>query len=199
MIFRFLIFFLVSCLGPLTILAQQSIPFKNEVQTKVAKSNFPTRALLAIEEVKKVNELKLYSQVSRGEHLFEANFIKKDCDFSVTFDALGALKELEVVISLNSISPSEVQGAIRDYLASEFKQSAVIRVGQQFVPQEHNGKKNLVEDLIDDFFDGNIGKKHMVNYVLEISGKRTEDTTKLFELIFDSRGHLKSMRRIAQT
>lgn len=158
---------------------------KIEREVKVKSSQVPTPAKEwladAFEELRKP---KWYLEYSQNGKSFEAKFHLNNYFYSVEFDSLGKLQDVEIEIPSSEI-PTETWTKIQRYFSGEFNEVSVQKIQRQLI-----GK----EDDVEDFFDENESEGVTIRFEIVFEGKN--DTWQVWEGLFDELGTLISVVKV---
>lgn len=158
---------------------------KIERELKVKPSQVPTPAKEwladAFEDLRKPKWYLEYSQTGKA---FEAKFIWKKYFYSVEFDSLGKLQDVEIEIPSSEI-PTETWTKIQGYFFEEFQEVSVQKIQRQLI-----GK----EDDIEDFFSENESEGISIRFEIVFEGKN--ETWQVWEGLFDEHGTLISVIKV---
>ncbi|MEM9078399.1 MAG: hypothetical protein AAGC43_15250 [Bacteroidota bacterium] len=160
---------------------------KNEKEFKIKSSELPEsiEPLLSpfLTDAKRI---RYYKEIDGDKKSFEAKFKKGRLHYSVEFDELGSLEDVEFIISKTDI-PDDSWSNIEKYLATNFTKYAVKKIQQQYPVGDKTSAKVLTEafqNLILPY----------INYELVVSAKK-EKGFEQFEILFNSDGTFLNMRK----
>lgn len=175
----FTIFFGISFLS----YSQEKV--EREVKAKANQVPKSSRDWLfdAFEDIKRPRWFLEYSQNGKA---FEAKFLRKGYFYSVKFDSLGALMDVEIEISQKEV-PEQAWKVIQEYFESNFSEIKLDKIQRQLI-----GK----EDDVEDFFDENETEGITIRYEIVFEGKN--DAWLLWEGLFDENGKLISIIKVQQ-
>lgn len=158
---------------------------KTEREVKVKPSQVPISAKEwltdAFEDLRKP---KWYLEYSQKGKAFEAKFSKNGYLYSVEFDSLGNLEDVEIEIPSSEIPP-ETWTNIRNYFSEEFKEISVQKIQRQLIGSESD---------LEDFFDENESGRITVQYEIVFQGKN--EAWQVWEGLFDEKGSLISIIKV---
>lgn len=136
---------------------------------------------------KDVSKIKWFYEQSSGKSSYEAKLRRNKTQFSVEFDTLGIIEDIEQKYDWKDVDKS-AQKTIEQYFKSTYKRYQIIKIQKQFV-----GTSDHLSALI--LKNDKSGVE--VNYEIEFHGK-TEQENELWEGLFNSEGKLMQLKRIQQ-
>lgn len=162
-------------------MAQEKV--EREVKAKASEVPSSARDWLkdAFEEVKKPKWFIEYSQLGKA---YESKFWWDKHFYSVKFDSLGNLMDVEIEIGSHEI-PSDSWSKIQTYFSKEFDEYSVKKIQRQLTGNESD---------IEDYFDENEKDKVIIRYEIVFEGKK--ETWQLWEGLFDENGEFLSLIRV---
>jgi hypothetical protein len=165
---------------------------KNEKEERIDASEFPKIALSYFNEISsKVKYLKYYKETDGNKKSFEAKFKLNKLHFSVEFDTLGKLEDIEIVIKQKHI-PKPVFKTIMEYFNTNFDKVRFIKIQKQYV---NNSKKND-QYFINYVLDSPIGKNTHFEIIAEVKIKRERF---LKEFTFKNTGEFEKSRPVSSS
>jgi hypothetical protein len=178
-----IIFLLVLVLGGLQSFAQNKI--EREVGIKEKRVPSVARAWMkdVFEEIKKPKWYEEFSEVGRS---FEAKFRWQDRFYSVEFDSLGNLQDVEIEIKWSDLS-NEIDKNITDYFENSLKSFKLEKIQIQYSGPLEN---------IEDFFEDGELEGVLVQYEIEFQAGDESGIIRLWEGIFTSEGKFVKSRKI---
>lgn len=176
----------------------KEIGVKKEIEKGIRADAFPRPGLLFIDAFKNKKRLKFYEQNTSGELAFESKFVYEGRKFSIEFDTLGLLTNIEVEMEWEEIEKATRQ-RIEKGFNQNFENFRLIKIQKKWVHEKD--EDDFDEDDIAEFLtDFSLYKNDLddmeVAYEIEISGKRPANRPGLFEVIFDGKGNFSMMRKI---
>lgn len=133
--------------------------------------------------------LKWYKEVFESGYSYEAKFKRKGKFYSVEFDSLGRIQDVEVEIDFEEL-PKEVQTGLEAYLSEDYRSSDIKRIQIQYSGEP---------DDLEDFFDENRLEGILIRYEIEYIGLDETGTSELWEGVFSEEGGFIGKRRIVLT
>jgi hypothetical protein len=161
---------------------------KYEKESRLKKADIPPLAFELIESLAIPGKTKWYLEQSLNGNSVEAKFRFNQKYYSIEFDTEGNLQDVEITIQINEIS-DKVKETIFKKLESEFNKYSI-----QKIQAHYPGKSAEVLSIIKKPLNLN-GKT--VKYELIVNGK-TGNTTKQYEIVFDTNGILTEKKEIIQ-
>lgn len=158
---------------------------KTERETRIKEEETPHKAVAFVNEIKNKKHVKWYSEKTSGVASFESKFKHKGKFYSVEFDTLGNVEDVEVIVKLKNIDEGH-SSAIKKKLLNEFEKLKYIKIQKQFTGEE----KNLIE-----VFSGS--EDHLdLNYEIEAEVKTGTGDWKMLEILIDPTGEIQRKREI---
>ncbi len=170
--------------GPL--FAQDKIERELRVEEKVVPKEARDWLYDAFETTKRP---KWYQEVFESGYSYEAKFKLKGKFYSVEFDSLGRIQDVEIEIDFEEL-PKEVQTGLEAYLSADYRSSDIKRIQIQY-----SGKP----DDLEDFFDENSQEGILTRYEIEFIGPDEAGASELWEGLFSEKGDLIRKRKIVLT
>lgn len=179
---RILLIFLVFLLSSLNILFGQ----KQELEKRINSNDVPEEAVNWIKTVEiKKKRLRWYHEMTSGKESFEAKFIHDHNLYSVEFDSLGQVEDIEVLIKKSQLN-GDVLKAIDSSLKDFFDSYNLVKIQVQY---SGTNKRELLNWMNGE--EATVEKR----YEIEFEGKN-EDGWKMYEGLFSEEGSLKFYRVI---
>jgi hypothetical protein len=178
-----LIFLLVISLFPLISFSQEKV--EREVGIKASKVPNPAKEWLfdAFEEIKKP---KWYLEYSQNGKAFEAKFLFKSYFYSVKFDSMGALMDVEIEIDQKEV-PENTWAQIHSYFESTYEEIKIQKIQRQLIGDE---------SVVEDYFDEDEREGVTIRYEIVFDGKN--ESWAKWEALFDDQGKLISIIRVQE-
>lgn len=165
---------------------------KNEHEERIPKSDFPLVAQNYFDSfMDDVKYLKFYKETDGSKHSFEAKFRLNDLHFSVEFDSIGKLEDIEIVIKKRHISKIALN-AINTYFLNNYKRTRFVKIQKQYVNYTNQPDLHFIEHIAENPFD-----KH-THYEI-IAEVKTEGGRVLKEFTFTNRGQFEKMRIVTSS
>ncbi|MEX2514321.1 MAG: hypothetical protein WD398_15565 [Cyclobacteriaceae bacterium] len=164
------------------VLAQESnsIGIKKEIEKGIGASDFPPAGLLFVDAFKNKKRLRFYEQNTSGELAFESKFIYEGRKFSIEFDTLGLLTNVEVEMKWEEIEKA-TRRRIQNGFDQHFERYKLIKIQKKWVHEEEEDDFDQydIEEFLAEFSpDRNKLDDFELAYEIEISGKRLESQRK---------------------
>ena len=165
---------------------------KNEKEERIKQSEFPEVAQTYFNAfAHKVKYLKFYRETDGNKKSFEAKFKINKLYYSIEFDTLGTLEDIEIVIK-EKLIPKTTLTSISEYFNINFKKSRLIKIQKQYVNYTDESDKQFIEHIVD-----NPNDKHThFEIIAEI---KTENEHELRECTFDRNGKFQKSRRVTSS
>jgi hypothetical protein len=161
---------------------------KIEKEFRIDQKEVPVNALSWMNNnFKDVKKIKWYYEQSLGKVSYEAKLKRNGEQYSVEFDTLGIIEDIEKKYAWENMDGS-VKGSIKSYLQSTYIKYKIIKIQKQFVG---------TSECLSAFMLKKEKPGVIVNYEIEFHGK-TETDNELWEGLFNSEGELMQLKRIKQ-
>jgi len=158
---------------------------KIEKESGIKASQVPEPAIEWLEDAfENIKKPKWYLEISQQGKSFEAKFQFKDHYYSVEFDSLGNVQDVEIEIKESEISP-EVWQNIQGYFDTEYEQVKVEKIQRQL-----SGPAAALED----YFDEGESQGIVIRYELVFQGKK--EIWELWEGLFEEDGRFLSKLKV---
>ncbi len=158
---------------------------KIEKEVSVKAQEVPSAARVwlkdAFESTKNPRWFMEYSQAGKS---FEAKFRSKDHFYSVEFDSVGNVQDVEIEIDKSEIA-SEVWQEINAYFDTQYEQVKVEKIQRQYTGSP---------EALEDFFDEEERENLTVKYEIVFQGKKGQ--WELWEALFDDAGRFESILKV---
>ncbi len=168
----------------LPFLAGAQVKFEREY--RVAAKEIPAPARFFAEKAFPGQKIKWYKEERLESFSFEAKVRRRGTSFSVEFDSLGTIEDVEMLLSFSEID-EPVRKNIEARLGSTFCKYRIQRVQRQLTGQEQ-----ALAELVS---EGATGLPFAVRYEIVARGKK-DKASGLYELLFDDKGALLDMKEI---
>ena len=173
---------LFLCLGVFNFcFSQEKIEKESGIKSREVPSTAKNWLKYAFENVQKPKWFLEYSQNGKS---YEAKFQYQGHFYSVEFDSIGNVEDVEIEIKETEISV-EVWKGIQSYLESIFDQVKVEKIQRQLTASKSD---------LEDFFDGGENEGIVIRYEIVSQGKK--DHWELWEALFDDSGKFLSKLRV---
>jgi len=181
------IWILLTLLCSIKVVNAQDIKNKFEREYSIKQSEVPLKANNFINKTLN-GKVKWYGEENLQGKAIEAKGKKDKKFYSVKFDTLGNIQDVEVVVSFNSLS-KEIQTKIQKELEKQFSSIKIIKtqiqwLGSQEVLKQLLNKENTTED-------------YSTNYEIVIKGKSNSHYEQ-YEVLFNEQGKLVDKAKIIQ-
>lgn len=159
---------------------------KQEVEKRIAAAEVPEIALQWIENLAiKKKRVRWYSEETSGKKSVEAKFIHGRRLYSIEFDTLGHLEDVEIMVKRNSLKPSQL-AKIENTLAAKFDKYHLIKIQLQYTAKDVQLIKAFIEE----------GEETVTKrFEIEFEGKK-DGIWRMYEGTFDEHGNLLAKREI---
>jgi hypothetical protein len=150
---------------------------KMEIEERIEKEEAPFLAQKFIDSLYFSSKIKWYLEKDYIKTTYEAKVKEKGQKYSIEFDSLGYIEDIELEIKWKRI-PTSTQNAICEKLHTEFEKFKIKKIQIQYIGQEKDllNFKTSTENLI-------------IKYEIVVKGKK-ESQTSFYEYLFSERGKL---------
>lgn len=181
---RIIIAIVFIFLFPFVTKAQQ----KYERESRIKSEMVPKSAKQFIDSIGYDSKIKWYKEISLYDITIEAKYKHDKKKFSVEFDTLGKLQDVEFVIKKREISP-DVYNQIEHKLDSLFQ-----KWKSRKIQKNYSGKST---DIITSIRKNEPSDSIKVSYEIVLKGKKLE-YTQLYEITFNEQGEIENILEIIQ-
>lgn len=158
--------------------------FKFEKEYRVKESLVPIKSSNFIQKIKSKKRLKWYKEESYGGQSFEAKFKLDKIKYSIEFDTLGNLEDIEELIELSDLN-DQLKTVINEKLMATFNKNKIEKIQKQLIGEE--------EALIHHFKEEN--NELISGYELTVKGWKDKEVN-LYELFFNEKGELINEQKV---
>jgi len=161
---------------------------KYEREYRMKSEMIPRSAIRFIDSISTDSKVKWYKEISLKDVSFEAKFKHKKKQFSIEFDTLGILQDVEFVIKKSEIALkvyNKIEGRL-DSLYHKWK--------FQKIQTHYTGSKS---DLITSINKNKPSESIKVSYEIVLKGKALGNT-QLYEITFNDQGEIQDIQQIVQ-
>lgn len=158
--------------------------FEREYRIKPEEVPEPARSFVTSARID--GKIKWYFEENLQQNSIEAKFKHFKRQYSVEFDTLGQLQDIEMEAVLNELS-EEVKTSITTQLDSIFEKHTIEKLQVQY-----RGEISSFASYIDTKTERN---KYTLNYELVVKG-RISRKWNLYEVVFDENGNWKNTSKI---
>lgn len=165
---------------------------KNEQEERIPASEFPKITQNYFNIISQdVKYMKYYKETDGNKTSFEAKFKYKKEHYSVEFDTLGNLEDIEIVIKEKHI-PKKVNTVISEYFNSNFKKTSIVKIQKQYINSTKKSDKQFIEHIIKWPYN----KHTHFEIIAEI---KTKEKHELREFTFNRQGELEKSRKVTSS
>lgn len=161
---------------------------KYEREYRIMAETIPQSAKEFVDSIGSDSKIKWYKEISLKDITLEAKFKFNKKKFSVEFDTLGKLQDVELVIRKIDIS-SEIYTKIENQLDSIYQKWKI-----QKIQLNYSGKSSHIVAALRTNETSNSIK---IAYEIVLKGKNVEETN-LYEITFNEQGELKNILQFIQ-
>ena len=160
---------------------------KDEREQRIKETDVPAEILKELEPYIKNLKVKYIFETDGDDSSYEAKFRSKSRQFSVEFDTLGSLEDVEIEMKYTSLS-KEVKKNIAKYLSKSSSGYKILRCQKQYVHIEGKTSETLRHAV-------NNESHSPINYELVVDLKMGSALAS-YELLFDASGNFIAKRVI---
>ena len=162
---------------------------KKEKEERIPASEFPEKTRTYFNTISQdVKYLKFYREIDGNKKSYEVKFKYKREHYSVEFDTLGNLEDIEVVIKKKYI-PKKAKTIIWDYFQANFKKTILVKIQKQYVNTTTNTDKQFIQHILEKPYN----KHTHFEIIAEIKTKKVHE---LREFTFDRHGKFEKSRQV---
>jgi hypothetical protein len=161
---------------------------KYEREYRIKSETIPQSAQEFLDSIGSDSKIKWYKEIGLKDISLEAKFKYNKKKFSVEFDTLGKLQDVEFVIRKTEISP-EIYNKIERKLDSAYQKWKF-----QKIQMHYSGKSR---DIVAAIRKNEPKNSIKIAYEIVLKGKNLEDT-QLYEITFNEQGEVQNMLQIIQ-
>lgn len=174
---KYIIILILIFLGNYTLRAQ----VKNEYEERIKKNELPSLAKQALAYLPQtVKRIKFYKETDGKRRSFEIKFKYKKEYYSMEFDTLGVIEDIEILYKIKQLEP-KAKHQILAHFDNTYKKVKVIKTQQQFVFSKSFTPKDFITKVL------NKSLKTNINY--EIIAEVTKASKRsIREFIFNQNG-----------
>lgn len=159
---------------------------KFEKESRIKQKEVPEKALAFITKLNINTKVKWYLETSLTKKSIEAKYKYNNLNYSIEFDTLGNIEDVEVEINWEDLSQAIVR-VVNKRLSEECFKHKVVKVQQQFLGTQ--------QELIDVIANPSDKSAVETNYELIVKCKTDKDIN-LFEYLFNNKGNIVSKSKI---
>lgn len=157
---------------------------KYERESCIKIGDVPNKAKLFVDSIAGKERLKWYKEDNIIKTSIEAKFKIEGKKYSVEFDTLGNLEDIELLVKKDDIK-RDILNKIRDNLKEEYLNYKIIKIQKQY--------KGDIKDVVIVFKNNN--DKYLSGYEVIVRGKTRKDVY-LYEYFFNKKGDKKIVKKI---
>ena len=159
---------------------------KFEKESRIKQKNVPSKALLFIDSLNFKNKIKWYKEEGLYRKSFEAKFNYNKARYSVEFDTLGNIEDLEIEVDWEDLK-SNISDSISLQLKIDCIKHKIVKVQKQYKGSESELFSMLKADII--------SQSLIIKYELIVRCNQQKKVD-LFEYLFNDNGKLISRSKI---
>lgn len=158
---------------------------KIEKESRVSEGSVPPKALQFVNELNLSKSIKWYKENTSGKDSYESKFKFNNSFYSVEFDTLGNVEDIEVIVKKRNLSEQE-RSKLEEGVLVEFEKFKWIKIQRQYI-----GNESRLKDLFHK-------KENSLdyNFEVEIEAKSSDGQWKMYELLIKSDGEILKKREV---
>ncbi|MGC6431916.1 MAG: hypothetical protein ACON5F_12800 [Jejuia sp.] len=165
---------------------------KDEKEERIPDTEFPAKAINYFNIISQdVKYLKYYKETDGDKKSFEVKFKYNKEHYSVEFDTLGNLEDIEIVIKKKHI-PKDIYRTISDHFNQNFKKFTLVKVQKQYVNTTKKPDKQFIQNVL----EKPINKHTHFEIIAEV---KTEEKHELREFTFNRLGAFEKSRKVTSS
>ncbi|MDX1651581.1 MAG: hypothetical protein R3277_03750 [Brumimicrobium sp.] len=158
---------------------------KEEQEMSISREEVPKNALDFIEDQGLKGKVKWYRETTSGKDSYESKFKREGKYYSVEFDTLGKIEDIEIAVRLRDL-PKETRTIIKNSLSTEFKKFKWLKIQEQYTGTLEEMEKLFTRETA----------KLTLLYEVEVEGKLKDGGWEMFELLISPKGEIIAKRKI---
>lgn len=154
---------------------------KNEHEERLELQNFPEAAIAVINTLPtRIKRIKFYKEQDGNKSSFEAKFKYKKQKYSIEFDSMGTIEDIELTLKTKKIE-GKTATSIKAYFKENYTKTKFIKVQQQYVYNPKLSAETFVKNIL------NKTSTAKINYevIAEVNANSKRDVK---EFTFDGNG-----------
>jgi hypothetical protein len=159
---------------------------KYEKEYRISLDEVPTSAKLFVDSFGFHKKIKWYIEESLTGKSIEAKTKKQKQKYSIEFDTLGRLEDVEIQKKWKQL-PNSFQQIANNHFENEFKKSKIIKVQEQFTGSESR--------ILDYLLNKNNKNGLIIKYEIVVEGS-DENGVKWYEYTFLENGEVEGRKNI---
>ncbi|TNJ44207.1 hypothetical protein KFZ70_03675 [Tamlana fucoidanivorans] len=165
---------------------------KNEREVRVKPSEFPEVTSTYFNNfIKELKYLKFYRETDGDKVSYETKLKTQGFHFSIEFDTLGKLEDIEIVIKEKHI-PKTIKAKIGGYFETHYNHVRFIKIQKQFVNSGMKPDKQFIQMVVEN------PNKMPDNFEIIAETKKKKDR-QLSEFTFRSNGQFIKARHVTSS
>lgn len=174
--------FLISMYFSLNLRAQE----KYERESRIKQKDVPTEALRFFDSISNINKIKWYKEEGLNKISFEAKFKINRTKYSVEFDSLGNIEDIEIEVDWRDLKTQ-----LKDTISAQLNRNCNSHKITKLQIQYTGSKADLWHQLKYQAIKPNA----IVHYELIVKCRQSKDVN-LFEYLFSEFGEIVSVSKI---
>ena len=164
---------------------------KDEREERIELKDLPQTVVTVINTLPQtVKRLKFYKETDGEHQSFEAKFKYNHKHYSIEFDTIGKIEDIEVVLKKRQFI-NGVKNKIALYFTNTFKKAKLIKIQKQFVYTNTVSADVFIKNVLNETIETTINYE-IIAEVTEISKRNIREFT------FNQKGDFVSFRTLAQ-
>jgi len=161
--------------------------YKIEREFRIKKNQFPPTAIGVLEKyVTNAKRLKFYKETDSIKKSYEVKFKKDKLWYSVEFDTVGTLEDVEIIVQPTDI-PQETFTKVKTYFKQRFEKYRIKKIQQQYPAKASESVETTLRNAFQNLL------LPTLFYEIEVAGKIDKNYVE-YEVLFDAQGNFKTSR-----
>ena len=158
---------------------------KIEMESRISENLAPVKAVEFISDLDLNNKVRWYKERTTGRDSYESKFKSKGTHYSVEFDTLGNVEDVEVLQKKRHLSPEEKE-ILKAGILKEFEKFKWVKIQRQYIGEEDQLKEISTQN----------SESIQPNFEIEVEALNSDGTWKMYEILFDNSGEVLMKREI---
>ena len=179
---QFYLIFLLGLIYSNSLVAQD----KFEKESRIKRSVVPLKALVFMDSLHYNTKIKWYEEDGLTRKSFEAKFKYKKTKYSIEFDTLGTIEDVEIDVNWSDIK-LELANSFSRQLKLDCSKHKIVKIQKQFTGNEY--------DLFSLLRNGTTIEQLKIKYEIVVKCHEQKEVN-LFEYLFNEKGIYESKAKI---
>lgn len=158
---------------------------KIEKESRVSVELIPAKAVKFISDLDLNDKVKWYKEKTTGRDSYESKFKLRGFYYSVEFDTLGNIEDVEILQKKRNLSLEERE-VLKAGILKEFEKFKWVKIQRQYIGKEHELKKIITqnEELVPP------------NFEVEVEVLTSDGSWEMYEILLDNKGEVLMKREV---